>query len=61
MRNNLFIVQTIVQVTCGFCALMGLGQALDSKASKFDKVLGYIVCFVFIAMILFIQEVLKAC
>lgn len=53
------MMHIIVQIICGLCAFMGIGQAVSNKATKFDKIAGYIVCIVFLAIILFIEEVLK--
>lgn len=50
---------TITQIMCGLFAFIALGQAIRNEATKFDKVVNYIVCLAFIGYILLIQEVLK--
>lgn len=51
----------LVQLFCGFCAVMGFGQALDDKATKFDKITGYVFTLIFLLFILLIEVVFRRC
>lgn len=53
------MMYVIVQIIAGFCAFMGLGQSLGKEATKFDKIAGNVICFLFLAFILYIEEVYR--
>ena len=53
------IVLTIVEFIAGLCSFLGIGQAVDKKATKFDKIAGFVICMVFLLFIIFVEEVVK--
>lgn len=53
------IVLTIVEFIAGVCSFLGIGQAVDKKATKFDKIAGFVICLAFLLFIIFVEEVVK--
>lgn len=56
MRGIIFV---LIEIMAGAGAFLGAGQAVDKKATKFDKACGWLVCITFLLFIVFIEEVLK--
>ena len=53
------IMHTIVQFICFFFSLLAVGQAVNKEATKFEKIEGWIVCIIFLLLILYIEGALK--
>lgn len=53
------MLYTIVQVVAGLFAFLSIGPCLNNGTARFDKVLGFLACFAFLALIVFIEEVCR--
>lgn len=53
------IIYTLVQILCGLGLLLALGDVLCSGVNTYKVAMGWFMSIVYIAIILFIQGVLK--
>lgn len=53
------IVCSLVQIACAVIMILGMAHGIEISLGKMDRLIGWLVCFAAIAMILFIEVVLK--
>jgi hypothetical protein len=53
------VTYVFIQILCAFFALVCKGETLSQSAEKSDKVIGNLFCMLFLAVILYIEGVLK--
>lgn len=53
------IIYTLVQILCGLGLLLSLSYVVDTRVNTNKVIMGWIMNIIYIAIILFIQGVLK--